>query len=179
MAEFVLKNKYFEFNEKLCKQISGITTGTEFAPTSFHISFATQQLQPFIWLRYIDDIFFIWAHDEEQLNLFLKDLNEFHPNFKFTYETSQNRVNFLDLNVSLKGGAIFTAPHIKPTDSYQSLHYKSSHPCHIENSIPYSQALRIQGRNSPKNIEGANKKCPPPRLGNVKNFEKLGLSNVL
>ena len=44
-----------------------------------------QQLQPFIWLRYIDDIFFIWTHGEEQLNLFLKDHKEFHLNLKFTY----------------------------------------------------------------------------------------------
>ena len=61
----------------------------------------TQQLQPFIWLRYIDDIFFIWTHGEEQLNLFLKDLNEFHPNLKFTNETSQNNVDFLDLKGTL------------------------------------------------------------------------------
>ena len=38
--------------------------------------------------------------------VFLKDLNEFHPNMKFTYETSQNDVDFLDLNVSLKYGSI-------------------------------------------------------------------------
>ena len=95
MAEFVLKNNYFEFNEKVCRQISGTAIGTKFAPpyacifmgemeTSF---LKTQQLQPFIWLRYIYDIFFIWTHGEEQLKLFLKDLNEFHPNLKFTYET--------------------------------------------------------------------------------------------
>ena len=53
----------------------------------------TQQFQPFIWLRHIDDIFIIWTHGEEQLKLFLKDLNEFDPNLKFTYETSQNSVN--------------------------------------------------------------------------------------
>ena len=57
----------------------------------------TQQLLPTIWLRYIDDIFFIWTYGEEQLNLFLKDLNEFHPNLKFTNEASQNSVDFLDL----------------------------------------------------------------------------------
>ena len=88
----------------------------------------TQQLQPFTWLRYIDEIFFIWTHGEEHLNLFLKDLNEFHPNLKFAYETSQNSVDFLDLNVSLKDDAIFTDLHIKPTDGHQFLHYKSSHP---------------------------------------------------
>ena len=48
----------------------------------------TQQLQQFIWLRYVDDTHFILTHGEEQLNLFPKDLNEFHPNLKFTYETS-------------------------------------------------------------------------------------------
>ena len=59
------------------------------------------------------------------------------------YETSQNSVNFLDINVSLKDGAIFTDLHIKPTDGHQFLHYKSSHPNHIKNSIPFSQALKI------------------------------------
>ena len=93
MAEFILKNNYFEFNEKVCKQIPGTAFGTKFAPPYASIFMEetkttflkTQRLQPFIWLRHIDGIFFIWTHGEEQLNLFLKDLNEFHPNLKFTY----------------------------------------------------------------------------------------------
>ena len=60
---------------------------------------------------------------------------------KFTYQTSWNSVDFLDLHVSLKDGAIFTDLHIKPTDDHQFLHYKSSRPSHIKNSIPFSQAL--------------------------------------
>ena len=75
--------------------------------------------------------------------MFLKDLNEFHPNLKFTYETSQNSADFIDLDVSLKDGATFTDLHIKPTNAHQFLQYKSSHPSHIKNSIPYSQTLRI------------------------------------
>ena len=145
MAEFALKNNFFEFNERICKQTSGTAIETKFAlPYAFifmdeiETSFLkTQKLKPFIWLRYTDDIFFIWAHGEEQLNLFLKDLNEFSPDLKFTYKTSQNSINFLDLNVSLKNGAIFTDLHIKHTDGHQFLH-KSSHPSHIKNSIPYS-----------------------------------------
>ena len=38
-----------------------------------------------VWLRYIDDIFFVWRHGEEELNIFLKNLNEFAPCIKFTY----------------------------------------------------------------------------------------------
>ena len=30
----------------------------------------SQQLQPFLWLRYIDKIFFIWTHGEEKLTQF-------------------------------------------------------------------------------------------------------------
>ena len=56
-------------------------------------------MQSFIWLRYIDDIFYMGTYGE-QLKLFLNDLNEFHPNLKFMYETPQNSVNVLDLNVN-------------------------------------------------------------------------------
>ena len=62
---------------------------------------------------------------------------------KFTYQTSHNSVNFLDLHQNLKDGAIFTDLHIKPTDGHQVVHDKSSHPCQIKNSIPYNQASRI------------------------------------
>ena len=60
-----------------------------------------------------------------------------------TYETSSCTVNFIDLNISLRNGAIHTDLYIKPTDSYQYLRYQSSHPMHIKTSIPYSQALRV------------------------------------
>ena len=72
-VEFVLKNNYFEFDEKVCRKISGTSIGTKFTlahacilmdemETSF---LKTQQLQSFIWYRYI----------EKRHQLFLKDLN--------------------------------------------------------------------------------------------------------
>ena len=36
----------------------------------------TQSTKSLIWLRYIDDIFFIWTHGEQELERFLKDLNK-------------------------------------------------------------------------------------------------------
>ena len=141
MADFVLKDNFFEFNGEIKRQKSGTAIGTKFASpyacifmdeveTEFRKS---QELQPFLWLRYIDDIFFIWAHGEKKLTQFLSELNNFHCNLKFTYETFSCTVNFLDLNVSLRNGAINTDLYIKPT---------SSHPLHMNNSIPHSQALR-------------------------------------
>ena len=82
MAEFVLKNNFFEFNSKIKQQVSGTVISTKFAPPysclfmdKFETIFLeTQQLQPLVWFRYTDDIFLIWTHGEEELNIFLKRL---------------------------------------------------------------------------------------------------------
>ena len=99
MADFVLKNNFL--NGEVKRQTSGTAIGTNFTPpyacifmdeieTDF---FKSQELQPFLWLRYIDDIFFLWAHGEEKLTQFLKELNNFNSNLKFTYETSSCTVS--------------------------------------------------------------------------------------
>ena len=123
MAEFVLKNNFFEFNSKIKQQVSGTAIGTKFAPPyaclfmdKFETSFLeTQQLQPLVWFRYIDDIFFIWTHGEEELKIFLKSLNEFDPSIKFTYESNKESIAFLDIKVSLRNGKVFTDVYVKPT----------------------------------------------------------------
>ena len=70
---------------------------------------------------------------------------------KFTYQTFQNSVDFLDLHVSLKDDTILTDLRIKPSYGHQFLHYKSSCPSHIKNSIPFSKALRISRTCSSQN----------------------------
>ena len=67
-----------------------------------------QELQPFLWLRYIDDIFLIWTHGAEKLTQCINELNNFHANLKFIYETSSCTVDFLDLNVNLRNWAFHT-----------------------------------------------------------------------
>ena len=60
-----------------------------------------QDHQPLLWIRYIDDIFFIWTHGEKRLQMFLERFNKFHPNVQFTYESSKENILFLDLNIKL------------------------------------------------------------------------------
>ena len=91
------------------QQKSGTAIGTKFAPSYACIYMyeveqkflETQSKKPLIWLRYIDDIFFIWTHCEQELERFLKDLNNFTPNLSFTHEASKNCIPFLDLKVKL------------------------------------------------------------------------------
>ena len=70
----------------------------------------TQRDKPFWWVRYIDDIFFIWTHGQAKLKVFLEDLNKFHSILKFTSNSSQENVAFLDLKVKLKQAKILGGP---------------------------------------------------------------------
>ena len=96
-----------------------------------------------IWLRYIDDIFFIQNHGKQELERFLKDLNNFSPDLSFTQEASKNCIPFLDLKVKLIDGKLETDFYMKPTDRHQNLLYLSAHPEHTKCSIIYSQTLRV------------------------------------
>ena len=78
----------------------------------------TQELQPFAWLGYIDDIFFIWTHEDAELKKFMEGFNKFLPNLQFTYDSSKKRVAFLDLNVSPENSSITTDLHTKSTDCH-------------------------------------------------------------
>ena len=99
------------------------------------------ELKPYLWWRYIDDIFFLWEHGEEKLQKFIEHLNEKHLTIKFTAEWSQTLINFLDVTFSHIGVKVTTDLCVKPTDSYQYLHSSSCHPYHCKKGIPYSQAL--------------------------------------
>ena len=152
MAQFVLKNNYFEFNSKVKQQVSGTAIGTKFAPPYACIFMdrmeteflEKEHLKPWVWLRYIDDIFFVWTHGDNKLDGFLERLNSFHPNLKFTSERSQQEINFLDVTVQLSNNKFVTDLYCKPTDCHQYLHYNSCHPEHMKKSSVYSQGLRIK-----------------------------------
>ena len=100
--------------------------------------------RPCVWWRYIDDVFAIWQHGQEALDIFLEQINNFHPTIKFTSEHSTKSVAFLDTTVILEGNVIHTDLHTKPTDTHQYLSPNSCHPRHCTLSIPYSQGLRLR-----------------------------------
>ena len=146
-AKLVLNNNIFELNRRGYQQKPGTAIGTKFAPPYACIYIdeveqkflETQSKNPLIWLSYIDDIVFIWTHGEQELERFLKDLNNFTPNLSFTHEAaSKNCVPFLDLKVKLIDCKLETDLYMEPTDCHQYLHYLSSHHEHTKRSIIYS-----------------------------------------
>ena len=126
MAEFVLKNNYFEFNSTVKHQISGTAIATKFAPPYAFIFMdyiereflKSEQIQLWIWFRYI---IFIWTASEKDLYEFLNRLNSFHPNLRFTHERSRESLNLLDVIVKIQEGEFVTDLYCKSTDGYQYL----------------------------------------------------------
>ena len=152
LARLVLENNYFEFDEKIFRQKLGTAIGTKFAPGFANIFMgyleekflSTCKLKPWVWWRFLDDVFIIWLHSEEELNLFLVRLNSFHETIKFTWEVGYRQISFLDVRVSLEDGLLHTDVYSKPTDAHQYLNYKSCHSPHVKRGIPYEQALRFK-----------------------------------
>ena len=151
VAEFLLKNNYFEFNGQVKHQILGTAINTKFAPTYAFIFMdetetnflQTQEFQPLLWFRYIDDVFFIWNHGPDKLVSFMTEFNNYHCNIKFTNESNRENIMFLYLDISLSGNKLTADLDTKSTDKHQYLHYTSAHPAHTKCSISYRQALRM------------------------------------
>ena len=76
MVQFVLKNNYFKLNSKVKQQVSDMAIGIKFAPLYACIFMdrteteflEKEHLKPWVWLRYIDDLFFVWNHRENKLD---------------------------------------------------------------------------------------------------------------
>ena len=117
---------YFELSEQGLKQVRGTAIGTKFAP-SYAIIYMAALEEDFLetlikklwlWWRYIDGIFMIWQHGEDELKIFLDKLNNFHSSIKFTCEYSRENVNHLDVQVIVTKGKLITGLYIKQTDSH-------------------------------------------------------------
>jgi len=107
--------------------------------------------KPSSWLRFIDDIFFIWTGDKRSLNDFMSFCNHFYEQhgysskIKFTFNTSTKSVNFLDTTVTLNpDGTLSTNLYAKPTAAHNYLHHLSYHVPYVIKSIPISQFTRIR-----------------------------------
>ena len=152
LMKLVLTKNNFSFMGKHYLQVQGTAMGTRMAP-SFACLFmselegrmlASAPCRPWIWWRYIDDVFFIWTSDENSLGTFINHINSFHRTIKFTSEYSHQQAHFLDVTVRKNNDTLTTDLYSKPTDTHQYLHSTSCHPKHCKTGIAYSQALRLR-----------------------------------
>ena len=162
LISFILTSNTMRFLDNYYHQIKGTAIGTPMAvnyANLFMSAFEDQMIDayrkkhgcvPLSWVRYIDDIFFLWNDDIESLNKFLafcnsySENNGYQSNIKFTAEYSKTEVAFLDTKIKIVDGKIMTELYCKPTSTHSYLHRQSDHPFHTIRSNPLSQFIRIR-----------------------------------
>ena len=162
IINFILQSNTMTHNGKFYHQTKGCAMGTNMAVNYANLFMAffenkllkayedQYKIRPQVWLRYIDDIFFVWTGDLQQLehflnfcNNFAKD-NGFESNIQFTSYYSENSVDFLDITISHQNGRLKTELFTKPTAAHLYLHRTSDHPHHTLKAGPKSQFIRIR-----------------------------------
>ncbi|XP_063960282.1 uncharacterized protein LOC135155276 [Lytechinus pictus] len=154
LLELVLTLNNFKFQEQHYIQIQGTAMGTPLAPSYANIfmgeletDILTNSRHAIIagsWKRYIDDIQFMWSGSPRLLAKFQDTINTRHSTIKYTFESSNSEVCFLDTLLQLKNGTLHTELYNKPTDTHSYLLPTSCHPKHTFRSIPFSQATRVR-----------------------------------
>jgi len=161
LLEIVLKNNTFEFDGRAFHQLQGTAMGTRAAPAYANIFMGKLEqtilshapLKPLYYRRYIDDIVVLWSHPMPELLDFLQSMNNFHPSIKFTFNTSETKITFLDINI-FKGTHFHTSlkldteTYIKPTNHQLYVHADSYHPPGTGKSVVIGELKRYLRTNS-------------------------------
>ncbi len=92
------------------------------------------------YFRFLDDIWGIWDHSEDDFKDFIQTLNNHHKSIKVKYEPKDSSSNFLDTTTYKGPGfpdqrTLDIKVFFKPTDTHALLHKKSHHPSHTFRGI--------------------------------------------
>ena len=156
LLEISLKNNDFQLAEFWFLQIYGTSMGKIFSPHYADIfmawfeqgALAKCNQKPYVYFRFLDDIFVVWTHTLEQFQTFLDTFNTHHPTIKFKATIDPHSITFLDMEI-FKGPqfqqsqVLDTRVYFKPTDTHELLHKNSYHPPHTFRGIIKSQIIRF------------------------------------
>lgn len=163
LVSFVLKNNYFEFNDRYFVQTIGASMGSKCSPElcdirAFEVineiinSYAQSHKIRF-YGRYRDDGFMIFHSSVQEVVDFFELANAHHPLLKFTYDISETEMIFLD-TVVYKGhrfrdnGILDIKHYTKPTNTFQYLHRSSMHNPTVFSGFVKGEAIRLHRNNS-------------------------------
>ena len=166
LLEVTRRNNFFEFGEHLYKQDGGTSIGKKHAPDTaclgagkFEEDFIlpSDQFKNIVvddtsnnddkdrfYKRFIDDMIAVTCCTRQEAKEFVDWLNTLDPNLAFTFEWSDEKINFLDVTLVMEDGKLETDRHIKPTNPQLFLHYSSNHPQSVFKAIVYGQAITVR-----------------------------------
>ncbi|CAJ0921398.1 unnamed protein product [Ranitomeya imitator] len=156
LLRFILTHNAFMFAGKVYLQLQGTAMGASCAPSYANLFMGAWERSIFQenevegmkrvhnWIRFIDDILFIWEGPVNELETLMNHLNQNDRNIRLTYKYGR-KIEFLDLLISASTeGHLSTTVFRKSTATNSLLHASSLHPRTTTNSIPIGQFLRIK-----------------------------------
>ncbi|XP_071994082.1 uncharacterized protein [Engystomops pustulosus] len=156
LLNFILTHNFFTFKDCFFLQTQGTAMGAACAPSYANLFLGAWERKIFLtdpiqgiervhnWMRYIDDVLFIWQGTLEELHVFMKDLNRNTENIKLTYKAG-SEMEFLDIKMKTdKEGKIKTEVFRKQTATNSLLHAESAHIPSTIKGIPVGQFLRLK-----------------------------------
>ncbi|CAH2277040.1 Hypothetical predicted protein [Pelobates cultripes] len=122
--------------------------------TKFILQNYTQQI--IRYFRFINDILILWVGSKEEAVQFVHeeavqfvhDLNDLPTQMRLTSTINEHSIQFLDIEIMIIDQKIEYKLYTKSTDCNTLLHFKSFHPQHLKQALPYSQFLRVLQNNS-------------------------------
>lgn len=139
LVDTVLKQNFFQFNNKFYSQQSGLAMGSPLSPLLSEIFMSNLESKiethPFFnkiihFSRYVDDTFVIFNGTVDELHSLFSFLNSLNPSVVFTMELeSDGAIPFLDILVQRGNNhkLDFSIYH-KPTTTDSVIPYHSNHP---------------------------------------------------
>ena len=99
------------------------------------MTLGSTSLNPSMWLRYVDDTFILWPHQED-VQILLDHVNSIRPSIQFTMEKEKdNKLPFLDVLVTRTEQGFRSSVYRKPTFTGQYLNFNSHHPHTVKKGI--------------------------------------------
>jgi hypothetical protein len=128
----------------LYRQTDGIAMGSPLGPTFANAYMANLEekvlsscdFKPSIYLRYVDDIFVV-AKDETELEALRVSL-ENESVLKFTREIGNNKLPFLDVDITVNNDRIETSVYVKRTNSGECLNFNSQCPDKYKRGVVFT-----------------------------------------
>ena len=145
MLTFCVETTYLGMGSDIYWQEEGLAMGSPLSPVLANIymeyfeemALGSTSLKPSIWLRYGDDTFILWPH-QENVQILLDHVNSIRPTIQFTMEKEQdNKLPFLDVLVTCTEQGFRSSVYCKPTFTRQYFNFNSHHPYTVKKGIVY------------------------------------------
>ena len=136
ILELCFTSSYFKFNDKIYKQLDGLSMGGPVSPEAANIFLNSCEIaamtdcpihfKPKFYMRYLDDSFLLFDNEQQARDFFHYNNNR-HKCIKFTFEGEVNKsLSFLDMTIVKENNAFHTSIFRKATFTGLGLNYFSN-----------------------------------------------------